>query len=41
VQGTAEGHPFTRDEMARLIELAARGTQALVAKQREALASPA
>ena len=38
VQGTAEGHPFTRDEMSKLIDLASRGISQLVAKQRAALA---
>jgi ribonuclease PH len=38
VQGTAEGHPFTRDEMSKLIDLAARGISELVAKQRASLA---
>ena len=41
VQGTAEGHPFTRDEMARLIDLAAAGTRSLIEKQREALRAAA
>jgi ribonuclease PH len=38
VQGTAEGHPFTRDEMARLLDLASRGIAELIATQRSALA---
>jgi len=38
VQGTAEGHPFTREEMSKLIDLAARGISELVAKQRASLA---
>ena len=38
VQGTAEGAPFTRAEMDRLLELAAKGIGELVAAQRAALA---
>ena len=38
VQGTAEGHPFTRDEMSKLIDLASRGIAEIIAKQRMALA---
>jgi ribonuclease PH len=38
VQGTAEGHPFTREELSRLLDLATRGTSELVAIQRAALA---
>ena len=37
VQGTAEGHAFHRAELERLLDLAAGGVQALVARQREAL----
>jgi ribonuclease PH len=37
VQGTAEGEPFTREQMSRLIDLAAAGTKELVRLQREAL----
>ncbi len=40
VQGTAEGAPFTRDEMNRMLGLAAQGIQTLVAAQRVALAAP-
>ncbi len=40
VQGTAEGAPFTRDEMNRMLGLAAQGIQTLVAAQRAALAAP-
>ncbi|HET9651543.1 MAG TPA: ribonuclease PH [Usitatibacter sp.] len=40
VQGTAEGHPFTRDEMSRLIDLATAGIRELVRMQREALSTP-
>lgn len=39
VQGTAEGHPFTRAEMDTLTDLAAAGIRALIEKQRAALAS--
>ncbi len=38
VQGTAEGHPFTREEMDTLLELAKNGIAQLVEKQRAALA---
>jgi len=38
VQGTAEGEPFTRDEMTRLVDLASRGISELIALQRKALA---
>ncbi len=38
VQGTAEGHPFTRAEMDELLELAKRGIEQLVGMQRAALA---
>jgi ribonuclease PH len=37
VQGTAEGAPFSRDEMNELIALADSGIKALVLKQKEAL----
>jgi ribonuclease PH len=37
VQGTAEGHPFTREEMARLLDLASAGIAELVRLQRCAL----
>jgi ribonuclease PH len=40
VQGTAEGEPFTRAQMDRMIELASRGIARLVALQREALSIP-
>jgi len=39
VQGTAEGHPFTREEMSRLLDLAASGIQRLVKAQRSSLAT--
>jgi ribonuclease PH len=38
VQGTAEGHPFTRAEMDTLLELAKSGIAQLVEMQRKALA---
>ena len=37
VQGTAEGHPFTRAEMDALVALAEKGIRELVALQRAAL----
>ena len=37
VQGTAEGEPFDRDELNRLLELALESTSQLAAAQREAL----
>lgn len=39
VQGTAEGEPFSREEMDRLMDLAAQGIEALMAIQREVLAT--
>ncbi|QEL63726.1 ribonuclease PH [Oryzomicrobium terrae] len=39
VQGTAEGEPFTRAEMNTLLDLAEAGIAALVAVQRETIAS--
>jgi len=39
VQGTAEGHPFTRAEMDELLELAKSGIAQLVEMQRAALAA--
>jgi ribonuclease PH len=41
VQGTAEGEPFTREEVATLLDLATAGTAELVRLQREALARAA
>ena len=38
VQGTAEGEPFTREQMDRLLALAAKGIGELVAAQKRALA---
>ncbi|NJL72958.1 MAG: ribonuclease PH, partial [Candidatus Competibacteraceae bacterium] len=37
VQGCAEGRPFSRPQMDALLDLAARGTQTLLAGQRSAL----
>jgi ribonuclease PH len=37
VQGTAEGQPFSRDEMNAMMELAEKGCQELVALQKKAL----
>jgi len=39
IQGTAEGEPFTREQMQRLLDLAGRGIAELVAAQKKALAS--
>jgi ribonuclease PH len=39
IQGTAEGVPFSHDEMATLLRLADKGIRELVAAQRAALAS--
>jgi len=39
VQGTAEGHPFSREEMDSLLELAKDGIAELIVMQREALES--
>ncbi|MCK5118655.1 MAG: ribonuclease PH, partial [Candidatus Latescibacteria bacterium] len=39
VQGTAEGEPFSRGEMDRLMDLATQGIEALMAIQREGLAA--
>ncbi len=38
VQGTAEGHPFTRAEMDELLELAKAGIAQIIDRQRSALA---
>ena len=40
VQGTAEGEPFTREQMTALLDLGASGISRLVALQREALNKP-
>jgi ribonuclease PH len=37
IQGTAEGEPFTREQMSRLLDLAGSGISRLVALQRSAL----
>jgi ribonuclease PH len=37
VQGTAEGKPFTREQMDTLLELARQGIASLVAAQKDAL----
>jgi ribonuclease PH len=37
VQGTAEGHPFTRAEMSKLLDLASSGIAELIRLQRSAL----
>jgi ribonuclease PH len=39
VQGTAEGAPFSRDEMNALLDLAQKGIQQLIAAQKAALAT--
>jgi ribonuclease PH len=39
VQGTAEGEPFTREQMDVMMELAAKGIRELVAAQKSALAA--
>jgi ribonuclease PH len=37
VQGTAEGHAFRREELDRMLDLAAAGTRDLMALQRQVL----
>jgi len=37
VQGTAEGEPFAREDLSRLLELASSGISQLIALQRSAL----
>ena len=37
LQGTAEGSPFSREEMDALVTLADRGIRALIAAQRSAI----
>ncbi len=37
VQGTAEGHPFSRSQLDALLELAGRGVDSLVAAQKQAI----
>ena len=39
VQGTAEGAPFTREQMAKLLDLATAGISQLISLQRAALGS--
>lgn len=39
LQGTAEGHAFRADELQSMLDLAAKGIEQLMSKQREALAS--
>ncbi len=41
VQGTAEGHAFTRDEFTALLDLAGRGVEQIVAAQDAAIAAAA
>jgi ribonuclease PH len=38
VQGTAEGHTFSRDELDAMLDMAQRGVKELIALQKEALA---
>jgi ribonuclease PH len=38
VQGTAEGEPFTREQMTRLLDLATAGIGELIVQQKMALA---
>ena len=38
IQGTAEGMPFTRDQLNELLDLAATGTEQLTQIQKQALA---
>jgi ribonuclease PH len=40
IQGTAEGVPFSREEMDALVMLAQGGITQLIAAQRSALATP-
>jgi ribonuclease PH len=40
IQGTAEGEPFTREQMSRLLDLAGKGISELVVLQRAALHEP-
>jgi len=37
VQGTAEGEPFSRDELNQLLDMAEQGLETLFALQRQAL----
>jgi ribonuclease PH len=38
VQGTAEGEPFTREQLSKLLDLASNGIAQLIELQRSALA---
>jgi len=40
VQGTAEGHPFSADELSAMLGLANSGIETLIARQRQALENP-
>jgi ribonuclease PH len=40
IQGTAEGEPFSREQLDRLVDLAALGIDRLVSAQKQALAAP-
>jgi ribonuclease PH len=40
VQGTAEGHPFSQDELNAMLALAKKGITGLLASQQEALSAP-
>lgn len=40
IQGTAEGTPFTEDDLMKLLALAKKGNARLAELQREALAKP-
>jgi ribonuclease PH len=37
VQGTAEGKPFSKNELAKLLALGEKGIKTLIKKQKEAL----
>jgi ribonuclease PH len=37
IQGTAEGAPFSREEMSAMLDLAGRGIRGLIAAQKAAL----
>jgi ribonuclease PH len=40
IQGTGEGRPFEGDELAALLALAGRGAEKVLARAKEALATP-
>jgi ribonuclease PH len=40
VQGTAEGRPFSRQQLGSLLDLASKGIAGLVAAQRRVLEAP-